>query len=111
VFNLNVGFVPDTMIIDPELWILSRNNSTAQVLVITPPVNNVFSVGPIPTRGQLTINLPSGSTGIAQIFNALGQRVYQAQLPLNTNRMDISTISWSSGIYWLRISGGNLEEK
>lgn len=111
VFSLNPGFVPDTMIIDPQLWILSRNNTTAQVTILNPPIATPFSVFPIPARGMVTLRFPTNSTGTIQVFNALGQKMYQSAVPAGTDRLDIPTWGWSNGVYHLRIVGGNLIEE
>jgi aminopeptidase N len=109
VFNINPGFVPDTMIIDPQLWILSSNNSTAQVTDVAPTVDNELKIFPVPAKGTLTILLPSDTRGMIQFYNSQGQRIHEEKIPNGGGRMQIDTDGWGTGVYWLRIGGGNLE--
>lgn len=104
-FTLNPGFVADTMIIDPKLWILSRNNTTAQVPSLNPPINESFKIYPVPVKNLLTVNLPSDSGGAVQVYNVTGQKIFEAAVPTGGGKLFINTASWSSGVYWLRISG------
>lgn len=106
VFNINLGFVPDTMIIDPQLWILSRTKTTKQVASITQPTG--FNVYPNPVSGTLNISLTQINKGTIQIFSSMGQQVYLSNV--QTNSLQINTGKWASGIYWIRVEGDNFRE-
>jgi len=110
VFNINLGFVPDTMIIDPQLWILARNKTTLRVPSVTPPPgNNIFNVYPNPVVNGLTISLPQLTNAEIRIYNAIGQEIYVAKP--NTNLMYINTKKWASGVYWVKVKADGFDEK
>ena len=65
-----------------------------------------FSVFPNPVQNQLKFLTQEGLSENAsiEIFNALGQSVFQAKMP-NSNVLDVSTLS--SGMYFVKVSDGN----
>lgn len=65
-----------------------------------------FSIYPNPSRGQLNIRLNDLSTGEnyqVQIYNSIGQQIYQSNLPNPVNAID--TQGWAKGIYIVKIRG------
>ena len=105
VFTLSPGFVPDTLIIDPQLWILAGTKSTRRVASLTG--NAGFNVYPNPVSVTLHVQLQEAAR--VQVFNAVGQQVY-----LNTaatGNLQIPTNAWASGIYWIRAEGQNFREQ
>jgi aminopeptidase N len=108
VFTINPGFVPDTLIIDPELRILTRSNTTKKVATVAQPL--VFSVYPNPVTAQLNITLPAGANSLIQVYNGIGQRVYHAAVNPGTTQVKINTAGWAAGVYWLYVSANNLKE-
>jgi hypothetical protein len=69
-------------------------------------IKNVY---PNPVSKFLTINymLPQGKTGTAEIFNFLGEEVYEAILTRYTYTQQIDLGSFESGIYVLKIISAN----
>jgi subtilisin family serine protease len=65
-----------------------------------------FSVFPNPVQNQLTFltqqSLPEKAS--IEIFNALGQSVFQAKMP-NEKQLDVSTLA--SGMYFVKVTDGN----
>ena len=108
VFTLDPGFIADTMIIDPQLWILSKNNQTLKTGGL-PEQTNVL-VFPNPATNTVTVYLPpvpSQATGI-RLYNALGQEVYQKSTTSSGNEEVIIPLhSLASGMYWVQIDRGS----
>ena len=107
VFNFNIGFKADTMIIDPDLWILSKNKTTLKVPA--PVDGNAIVIAPNPSTGQLQVRLAGTSSSSVKIelVNSLGQIVYSKTVAGNTTMENISTLPFAAGIYWVRISNGS----
>ncbi len=101
-FVQQIGFVADTVLIDPEYWIISKNNST-QKTVITNTGEGVAELYPNPVTSPLNLFLHDFSDAHAEIriLNASGQLVYRTLLPLinGTEFLQIPTASWARGIY------------
>lgn len=65
-----------------------------------------FSVFPNPVQNQLKFMTHQDLSEMAsvEIFNALGQSVFQAKMP-NDKQLDVSNLS--SGMYFVKVSNGN----
>lgn len=107
VFSLALGFVPDALVIDPQLHILSRNKTVRKVTAIAPPATG-FSVYPNPVRGLLTVKLPAVAGAAVRVFDAIGRTVYSAGAP--ADKAHITTTGWASGVYWVEATGNGYRE-
>jgi hypothetical protein len=107
-FNLNPGFVPDTMIIDPKLWILAKNKQTKKLSQLIAP--SELTVYPNPVVNDLSIYLPllASQKINVRLFNTSGQMVFAKQYATAGNEeILISTHNLASGIYWLQVITGS----
>ena len=109
-FRENIGFIADTVLIDPELWIISKNNSTQKVTA-TNTGQGIVDINPIPVSDpmQLFMHDFNASAAEIRIVNALGQQVYHRQVPLvnGAEIVYISTRHWAKGVYQVQILAGN----
>lgn len=67
--------------------------------------NNEMSLYPNPTTGRLAVSLTSGNIGTIEIYNLIGEKVYEK----NFNQQKPAEIDISNspcGIYFLKISNG-----
>ncbi len=78
-----IGFVPDTVLVDPEYWLISKNNTTEK-MALTNSGNPVVEIYPNPVQNPLTVYLHDfGRTNAdITIYNMLGQLVYKKQVKL-----------------------------
>ena len=110
VFLNNIGFIADTVLIDPEYWLISGKNTTTKVFDI---VNgqNVVQVFPNPVKNQFYIYLRNfTSTGATiNLFNAIGQLVYTRSITLSngSDYLEISSKNLAAGEYNLQIKTTN----
>ncbi|RYY64543.1 MAG: T9SS type A sorting domain-containing protein [Chitinophagaceae bacterium] len=107
LFTFNLGFTPDTMIIDPQLWILSKTKTVQRVLTSVPELlpPGQWAVYPNPARTSVTIRLPAGnwSGTTLRLFNAAGQKVLERPFPSGT-QATIPVTGLPPGVYWLELS-------
>ncbi len=103
-FRVDPGFVPDTMIIDPEMWILAKTKTTLQ---LPDEVSSEVLVYPNPTSGNFNIVLPNSQPQamVVKIYNSLGQLVRSTDLAAGTGSVWIPASRWAAGVYWISISG------
>ena len=84
IFFRNIGFIPDTVLIDPEYWLITRNNTSRKV---PDAVNgqNIVQVFPNPIQSQFYVYLRNFSSSNASIilYNAAGQQVHSAKIPIS----------------------------
>lgn len=84
-----------------------------KVTVQEVPDETLVSVFPNPfTAGfQLSVISPTDAPIRIQVYNLLGQEVYQATLgqgvATQENRFDITADTWATGVYWARVESGN----
>lgn len=109
LFSVDPGFISDTLIIDPELKILAKTKSSLKVLFV-PVINNDLLIYPNPVYGMLTISLPQGSNLSVNIFNAIGQKLYENKNPSSGGMTEVNTMKWSAGVYWVQIAGNDFYE-
>ena len=105
----NIGFVPDTVIIDPEYWLITKNNSS-QKIVDSITGQNIVQVFPNPVHNNMYVylrNFQSPSVTI-NILNAAGQLLYRKDIPINGSEfVDISMSNFAGGAYFLSVMAGN----
>lgn len=105
----NIGFIADTVIIDPEYWLISRSNISKKLEDSVTGINNI-QVFPNPAHTELYIyfrnfNLPSLSL---RMVNALGQVVLQKNISINrSDFVDLPIGYLHKGTYFLTIESGD----
>ena len=106
---LQIGFIADTVLIDPEAWLISKNNSTQKISEASTGVGKT-DIYPNPVTGPLTLYMHDykATTATVQVFNAAGQRVYLNNVALiNGNEIfTIDTKPWASGMYTVDVRAG-----
>jgi aminopeptidase N len=105
----DIGFAATSVIIDKDLWLVSKNN-TAQKLPAGNQVFNSISVYPNPVSGPMYIALknPTEKQLQATIFNSAGQLVF-SQTYSTPGRNELFTLNLqhlAKGAYTLRLQAG-----
>ncbi len=108
-FVEDIGFAPDSAFIDPELWLISKNNVVNHT-TLTPSGNGRADIYPNPVTDPLTVffhdyNVPELSV---KIFNAAGQTMYSKKITLynGAEYLRIANSSWAKGVYTVVIVAG-----
>ena len=112
-FLKSISFVPDTVLVDPGYWLITRNNTALKLPAVTFPANTI-KVGANPFKDKFTIqlyNITSTPNLTAILYNTLGQRVATKNIVLLNGEaiVDIPTSNLASGQYFLKIMGGNIK--
>jgi aminopeptidase N len=125
-FVRSLGFVADTVLVDPQLWLVTKNNTTVK----NAPVNNgtcsllslptdttrpvrlnsgkgVVEIYPNPTINPATINIhdfKAESASIA-IYNNVGQIILNQNVMLKNGAalVKLQTTNWASGQYIIKV--------
>ena len=104
----------DTVIIDPEYWLLTKGNtsvkSNAVCSVGTNDIQNIkLSVYPNPAQSEINFELPSAvqNSSVIEIYNALGQIVSRETVRLNSyssskSQFSIKVSGFTNGFYSVR---------
>lgn len=110
IFTSNIGFVADTVLVDPEYWIISRNNTT-QKTVTGNSGEGGMDIHPNPIISPMNIYLHDFNADLAElhIVNAAGQLVYKRSVPLinGSELLTVPTSHWSRGMYVVHVKAGD----
>jgi aminopeptidase N len=108
VFFKNIGFIADTVFVDPDYWLISRNN-TAQKVTDNSGGPNVIQVFPNPVHEQVFVYLRNYSSPFANVYlyNSVGQLLYKKILQVNGSEfIEIPFGNLARGIYFLKVGSG-----
>lgn len=110
IFFRHIGFIADTVLIDPEYWLITKNNVSSKVSDVSVGQNSI-QVFPNPIQDRFYIymrNMASSTAGI-NLYDAVGQLVYSRTVPLvnGSEYLEIPSRQLASGVYFLKIWGDN----
>jgi len=107
VFWVNPGFAADTMLIDPNYWILAKDRVVKKSPAASALENDIkIYPNPAPDFLNVLVLNPKIKTMNVQLYNVTGQLVYEKQKDL-TGRDELMTIPVSQlagGVYVLKLS-------
>ena len=102
-------------VFDPDIWILSKNNTISRVIVSTQDIDNqrITSIFPNPIDKNLNVvfeNLDNDLKANIEIINALGAVVFTENRTIvsGKNTFNLSLPQLTNGVYFLKISTQNL---
>jgi len=109
---VNPGFIPDTVIIDPKLQLISARNKV-NIVTGNNSVPNSVIIYPNPIGDQFAIQLGNFSSNDISIllYNSAGQLIWkqQKQLLNGSDYITIDAHAWRKGIYMLSIRSGDFK--
>lgn len=111
-FIKQIGFIPDTVLVDPEYWLVTKGNTTAKVSF---PVSGDpgVEVGPNPIQGLTNIYFHDFSTSAADmvLYNILGQVLYKQNVKLigGGEFLQLNFNNLPRGKYLLKITSGDFK--
>ncbi len=104
--TINLGFIADTALIDPDLQLISANNKVSFIVDNSIPPNTV-NIFPNPVGDRFTIqlrNFTSSDIGIT-LHNSAGQLIWKEEKILvnGSDYFMVDSYQWPKGIYWLTV--------
>jgi aminopeptidase N len=106
----NIGFIADTVFIDPNYWLITRNNKSKKIVDVATG-QNIVQVFPNPIGNQFYVYLHDFTSPNANInlYNNLGQLVYSRGFALvnGSEYIEVPSSQLASGIYIIRVTTGN----
>jgi aminopeptidase N len=107
VFIRNLGFIPDTVLVDPELLIISKNNTTSKIAGVSGNAGVDLYHDPLALYFH---DINSASANIS-LYNMAGQLVYKKNVALvNGAELHFLNISYlARGVYILKVNAGNFK--
>ena len=109
VFNTVINFPVVSVQFDPELEILSTNNTVAGIANLTPLTNGIL-IYPNPTRSNITISIDLKATTelTFELFDIQGKKIYSKteNVIAGNSLKAITTENLAKGDYILKVRGG-----
>jgi aminopeptidase N len=126
IFIRTLGFKADSVLIDPDLRLVTKNNTTEKTADVNdgsctpaPPPNSgegSIDIWPNPVTNPFVISLHDFKDDNASvaIYNKLGQRIYSQNIALANGiaQVRVPMKNWARGVYIVKvISGGKTVTK
>jgi aminopeptidase N len=112
VFIKEIGFIADTVFVDPDSWLISRNNNSEKLQDIEPNKHNVV-IYPNPFQDQFSIliNHFKSAQITIDLYDAAGKKVFEQVYALFRGKgfIIIPTQQLAIGRYTLKLSDGSNE--
>ena len=109
-FTRYIGFKPDTVLVDPEYWLISKNNTTTKTTFANTG-NPSVEVYPNPMKEPVTVFLQNFSRGNADmaLYNDAGQLIHKQNIILVNGGeiIQLNVRNLSRGVYILKITAGD----
>lgn len=108
-FFENIGFKADTVIIDPDYWLITKNNTSEKVDDDVVGKNSV-TVFPNPFNTTLYVCLKNFSSSIAhiKIYDSGGKLLLQRKSAISNELFwELNTQAFPPGIYFIKIQTDN----
>lgn len=109
-FLKNIGFVADSVFIDPDYWLISKNNRATKTFDSIAG-QNIVQVFPNPIGSQFYIYLRNFTAPLATVnlYNARGQLLYTKNVPLvnGGEYFEVPSQHLPAGTYSLQIKSGS----
>jgi aminopeptidase N len=109
-FIKDIGFVADTVLVDPDLWLVTKNNTTSKT-VLGNTGKGAVEIYPNPIKDPFSIYFHDFTETAAtiNIYNAAGQLIYNKKIQLYNGAeiIQVPAATWARGIYIIKINVGN----
>ena len=104
-FNIQLDFKPDSVAIDPDLWILAKDRISKKLAGPSQP--DIIQLYPNPAPGNATLLLqnPTGGKLFVRMLNAAGQLVFKKDISTNgqDEKISLPIDHLPRGVYMLDI--------
>ena len=109
IFFNNIGFIADTVIIDPDYWLITKNN-ISQKMSDNISSENFVQVFPNPFVNRFSVYLHnfSATKVYFKIYESNGRLMYNQNLSVNGSLyQEINTQLFSKGAYFFNVQTNN----
>lgn len=113
-FDVQLNFTPNTLIFDPEYWLLSRNNKVEEVLATGEPLPTTYlDVAPNPAHGSFSLRTKSDKQINAKLglWSPDGRLIFQQDIEIQDGEQEtpiqIGHLQLPSGRYLIRLEAEN----
>ncbi len=103
VFNATLNFTATTVEFDPELWLISRNNTVQSIDDIS-GLNSFVSVFPNPASDEVIVSIKNGlQVSAIEIDDVLGKKAIVKDVDQFAAEIKIDLTGLSAGLYFINV--------
>jgi aminopeptidase N len=113
IFIRDIGFMADSVFIDPDYWLISKGNKSSKVdSIVTSSERLIVYPNPAKDAFNLLINNFVGPNVAIRLYDAVGRLVYSLDRSLYNGKefISIPAQQFGSGQYILQVADGNNEK-
>jgi aminopeptidase N len=109
LFFKDIGFIADTVIVDPDYWLITRNNITEKVNDNVSGTNNVqIFPNPFSTNFYVYLRNFTATAALLKVYDSKGSLVLNKNLSVDGSLFsEVNTQSFAAGIYFIKIQTDN----
>lgn len=107
-FIKNIGFIADTVIVDPDYWLITKNNTVEKINDVAG--KNIIQVFPSPFLNSINLYLRNFSDTKAhlKIYDSKGSLMLKRDLEIrNSLYYSLNTVTFAKGIYFIKVQTDN----
>lgn len=109
IYFKDIGFVADSVIVDPDYWLITKNNTTQKVND-DGNIENVVQVFPSPFINSFNVYLKNFNSPVAhlKLYDSKGRLMLSKDLPVEGSLFyEINMQNFARGIYFIKIQTDN----
>jgi len=109
IYFKDIGFVADSVIVDPDYWLITKNNTT-QKINDDGNIENVVQVFPSPFINSFNVYLKNFNSPNAhlKLYDSKGRLMLSRDLPVEGSLFyEINMQNFAHGIYFIKIQTDN----
>ena len=103
--NIPLPYAVDSVVFDPDLWVLAPHNDVVHNYVDFPTKNNVI-VWPVPFADSFYVSASTGSQ--ISVYDEKGRKIAENNFS-GSKIIKFDTKDWASGIYAIKVKGQDSE--
>lgn len=108
LFFKSIGFIADTVIVDPEYWLITKNNTAEKVSENTQAESIQVFPNPFSDKINVYLSNTAASQVFVKIFDSKGRLMLNKILPVHNSLFsEINTPFFARGIYFIKIQTDN----
>jgi aminopeptidase N len=101
-YSVNPGFRPDSILFDPDMWIVSANDTVMMSVEEYPP-NHLFSIFPNPVTNDVNIHFSSYAFQGANLYDISGRLVRSVNTVVKQGDIKLKMSDITKGIYFIKV--------
>ncbi|HEY5463401.1 MAG TPA: M1 family aminopeptidase [Hanamia sp.] len=109
IYFKDIGFVADSVIVDPDYWLITKNNTTQKVND-NGNIENMVQVFPSPFINSFNVYLKNFNSPVAhlKLYDSKGRLMLSKELPVEGSLFyEINMQNYARGIYFIKIQTDN----